>query len=392
MKKAFHIARSGRPGPVVVDIPKDVSFNKTGWNGYTEKLEMRSYNPVRKGHSGQIRKALQLLLAAKRPYIYPAAGAGQRQRGTAHAGQPARLSLHQHPHGSGRDLRHRSQVPRHAGHARHDRGQQRDAELRRAAGRGRALRRPRDRQPKHFASSDRKIIHIDVDPSSISKRVKVDIPIVGDVKEVLAELIAQIRETGSGRTLPPWAAGGRPSRAGARRTACATTATTAKVIKPQHVIETLWNMTKDVETYVTSDVGQHQMWAAQFYKFPEPRRWINSGGLGTMGVGIPTPWASSWPSRTGGVLRDRRRFGADVHPGTLHLPAVQHADQDPGAEQPLPGHGAPVAGTRLRGPLQPQLHGCAAQLREARRGLRPRGHADRAAGGRGAGCCARRAS
>jgi acetolactate synthase I/II/III large subunit len=141
--------------------------------------------------------------------------------------------------------------------------------------------------PKHFASSDRKIIHIDVDPSSISKRVKVDIPIVGDVKEVLSELIAQIKESG----LKPDAAalgGWWETIEGWRKKDCLRyDRNNRDVIKPQHVVETLWNMTKDVEAYVTSDVGQHQMWAAQFYKFPQPRRWINSGGLGTMGVGIP---------------------------------------------------------------------------------------------------------
>ena len=150
MKKAFHIARSGRPGPVVVDIPKDVSFNKTAYTGYPDKIEMRSYNPVRKGHGGQIRKALQLLLAAKRPYIYTGGGVilGNATAGAAHAGRHAGLSLHQYADGPGRLPGQRPQVPGHAGHARHHRSQQRHAELRRAAGRGRALRRPRDRQPQ----------------------------------------------------------------------------------------------------------------------------------------------------------------------------------------------------------------------------------------------------
>jgi acetolactate synthase-1/2/3 large subunit len=141
--------------------------------------------------------------------------------------------------------------------------------------------------PKHFAQHERKIIHIDIDPSSISKRVKVDIPIVGDVKEVLAELVGQIRESG----LKPDAAalaGWWETIEGWRKRECLRyDHANRDVIKPQYVLETLWNMTKDVDTYITSDVGQHQMWAAQFYKFQEPRRWINSGGLGTMGVGIP---------------------------------------------------------------------------------------------------------
>ena len=141
--------------------------------------------------------------------------------------------------------------------------------------------------PKHFAQNERKIIHIDIDPSSISKRVKVDIPIVGDVKDVLGELIAMIRESGA---KPDAAVAGRlvgHHRGLAQEGLPALRPQEPEVIKPQYVVETLWNMTKDADTYITSDVGQHQMWAAQYYKFNEPRRWINSGGLGTMGVGIP---------------------------------------------------------------------------------------------------------
>jgi acetolactate synthase-1/2/3 large subunit len=141
--------------------------------------------------------------------------------------------------------------------------------------------------PKHFAQNERKIIHIDIDPSSISKRVKVDIPIVGDVKDVLSELIAMIRESG----LKPDAAalaGWWETIEGWRKRDCLRyDRNTMDVIKPQYVVETLSNMTRGADAYITSDVGQHQMWAAQYYQFDEPRRWINSGGLGTMGVGIP---------------------------------------------------------------------------------------------------------
>ena len=141
--------------------------------------------------------------------------------------------------------------------------------------------------PKHFAQNERKIIHIDIDPSSISKRVKVDIPIVGDVKEVLTEMIAMIKET-STRADPSALGGWWETIEGWRKRDCLKYKPgSGEIIKPQYVVETLWNMTKDVETYITSDVGQHQMWAAQYYRFDEPRRWINSGGLGTMGVGIP---------------------------------------------------------------------------------------------------------
>lgn len=289
MKKAFHIARSGRPGPVVVDIPKDVSFNKTGWNGYADKLEMRSYKPVQKGHSGQIRKALQLLLAAKRPYIYTGGGvvlgnAAEELRTLANLlGYPCTNTLMGLGAIPGTDPKFLGMLGMHGTIEANNAMQNCDVLLAVGA-------RFDDRvigNPKHFAQSERKIIHIDVDPSSISKRVKVDIPIVGDVKEVLAELIAQIRESG---TKPDASALGAwwETIDGWRKKDCLRyDRANRDVIKPQRVIETLWNMTKDVETYITSDVGQHQMWAAQFYKFPEPRRWINSGGLGTMGVGIP---------------------------------------------------------------------------------------------------------
>ena len=149
LKKAFHIARTGRPGPVVVDIPKDVSL-KTAPFHYPETVEMRSYNPVKKGHGGQIRKAVQLLLQAKRPYIYTGGGVilGNASQRTAPAGRPAGLPLHQHADGPGRHPRQRPALPGHAGHARHLRSQHDDAELRRPARRRRALRRPRDRQPE----------------------------------------------------------------------------------------------------------------------------------------------------------------------------------------------------------------------------------------------------
>jgi acetolactate synthase-1/2/3 large subunit len=141
--------------------------------------------------------------------------------------------------------------------------------------------------PKHFAQNERKIVHIDIDPSSISKRVKVDIPIVGDVKEVLSELIAMIRESGARPDPAAMASWWKSIEEWRSRDCLRYDRDNREVIKPQFVIETLAKLTHGVDTYVTSDVGQHQMWAAQYFKFEEPRRWINSGGLGTMGVGIP---------------------------------------------------------------------------------------------------------
>jgi acetolactate synthase-1/2/3 large subunit len=141
--------------------------------------------------------------------------------------------------------------------------------------------------PKHFAQNERKIIHIDIDPSSISKRVKVDVPIVGDVKDVLTEMIGMIRESGTKPNAAALADWWKTIEGWRGRDCLGYDRANTSVIKPQYVIETLWNMTRNDDVYITSDVGQHQMWAAQYYKFNEPRRWINSGGLGTMGVGIP---------------------------------------------------------------------------------------------------------
>ena len=289
MKKAFHIARSGRPGPVVVDVPKDVSFNKTAYSGYPESVEMRSYNPVRKGHGGQIRKALQLLLTAKRPYIYTGGGvllgnAVQELRTLVDLlGYPVTNTLMGLGAYPATDRKFLGMLGMHGTVEANNAMQNCDVLLAVGA-------RFDDRvigNPKHFASVDRKIIHIDIDPSSISKRVKVDVPIVGDVKDVLTELINMVRETAT-RADEKALAGWWETIEGWRSKDCLKyDRANPDVIKPQMVVETLWNMTKDADAYITSDVGQHQMWAAQYYKFDEPRRWINSGGLGTMGVGIP---------------------------------------------------------------------------------------------------------
>lgn len=289
MKKAFHIARSGRPGPVVVDIPKDVSFNKTPYNGYPDRVEMRSYNPVRKGHGGQIRKAVQLLMAAKRPYIYTGGGvilgnATQELRALVDLlGYPCTNTLMGLGAYPATDPKFLGMLGMHGTIEANNAMQNCDVLLAVGA-------RFDDRvigNPKHFASSERKIIHIDIDPSSISKRVKVDIPIVGDVKDVLTDLVATIRDAGMKPDHSALAGWWEAIEGWRKRDCLRYDRNNKEVVKPQHVIETLWNMTKDVETYITSDVGQHQMWAAQYYKFQEPRRWINSGGLGTMGVGIP---------------------------------------------------------------------------------------------------------
>ena len=287
MKKAFHIARTGRPGPVVVDIPKDVSL-KTCAFSYPDKVEMRSYNPVKKGHGGQIRKAMQLLLTAKRPYIYAGGGvilgnAAPELRELADMlGYPCTNTLMGLGATAASDPKFLGMLGMHGTYEANMTMQHCDVLIAVGA-------RFDDRvigNPKHFASVERKIIHIDIDPSSISKRVKVDIPIVGDTKDVLQEMIAFVKESplrADTQALSAWWSQINEWR----KRECLAYKKSPDVIKPQFVVETLCELTKNIDTYITSDVGQHQMWAAQFYGFQQPRRWINSGGLGTMGVGLP---------------------------------------------------------------------------------------------------------
>ncbi|MGA0015440.1 MAG: acetolactate synthase 3 catalytic subunit [Burkholderiaceae bacterium] len=289
MKKAFHIARTGRPGPVVVDIPKDVSFNRVPYTGYPADVAMRSYNPVRKGHTGQIRRAAQLLLAAKRPYIYTGGGVIM---GEAVAELRELADLLNYPvtntlMGLGAfpasDRRFLGMLGMHGTIEANNAMQNCDVLLAVGA-------RFDDRvigNPKHFAQNARKIVHIDIDPSSISKRVKVDVPIVGEVKDVLRALIDAIKDTEQRMPEADLKACWDKIEGWRGKNCLAYDRSNSDVIKPQMVVETLWEMTRNDDVYITSDVGQHQMWAAQYYRFDQPRRWINSGGLGTMGVGIP---------------------------------------------------------------------------------------------------------
>ncbi len=287
VKKAFHIARTGRPGPVVVDVPKDVSL-KTAPFHYPESIELRSYNPVRRGHGGQIRKAVQLLLQARRPYIYTGGGvilgnaSSELRQLNELLGFPCTSTLMGLGAVPASDPKFLGMLGMHGTYEANMTMQHCDVLLAVGA-------RFDDRvigNPKHFSQVERKIIHVDIDPSSISKRVKVDVPIVGDVKDVLVELMAQLREAAQKpdtTALSAW--WGQVNEW--RKRECLAYRSSQEVIKPQAVIEKLWELTRGGDTYITSDVGQHQMWAAQFYRFEEPRRWINSGGLGTMGVGLP---------------------------------------------------------------------------------------------------------
>lgn len=286
IKKAFHIARTGRPGPVVIDIPKDISGKKSTFS-YPKEIEMRSYNPVRKGHAGQIKKALQLLLAAKRPYIYSGGGvvtsnASVQLRALAdRLGAPVTSTLMGLGAFPASDPKFLGMPGMHGTLEANNTMQQCDVLLAIGA-------RFDDRvigNVKHFSQGkDRKVIHIDIDPSSISKRVKVDVPIVGDVADVIEDMLAQLDELPQPPSLTEW---WKEINVWRKQDCLRYDRDNTEVIKPQKVLETLWQMTHGDDVYITSDVGQHQMWTAQFYRFDEPRRWINSGGLGTMGVGLP---------------------------------------------------------------------------------------------------------
>ncbi|MBP6058601.1 MAG: acetolactate synthase 3 catalytic subunit [Nitrosomonas sp.] len=286
IKKAFYIASTGRPGPVLVDIPKDVSQQKTKFV-YPDKVTMRSYNPVVKGHTRQIKKAAELILSAKRPIIYTGGGvilsnaASQLTELTQMLNFPCTNTLMGLGGYPATDKQSLGMLGMHGTYEANMAMQYCDVLVAVGA-------RFDDRvigNPKHFSNENRKIIHIDIDPSSISKRVKVDIPIVGDVLDVLKELIKLFKaekEKPDQAALKEW----WKQIELWRERDCLKFDRDSKIIKPQMVIEKLFNITKG-DAFVTSDVGQHQMWAAQFYKFDKPRRWINSGGLGTMGFGMP---------------------------------------------------------------------------------------------------------
>ncbi|MCE2948177.1 MAG: acetolactate synthase 3 catalytic subunit [Betaproteobacteria bacterium] len=287
IRKAFQIATTGRPGPVLVDIPKDITVEKAVFS-YPQNVPMRSYSPVTRGHSGQIKKAMQLLLEAKRPMIYTGGGVilGEASADLAKLvralGFPCTNTLMGLGGFPATDRQFVGMLGMHGTYEANMAMQHCDVLLAVGA-------RFDDRvigNPKHFHQEDRRIIHIDIDPSSISKRVKVDVPIVGNVKDVLADMLAQFtssQERPDAVALSAW----WKQIEEWRGRDCLKYDRASAIIKPQSVIETLYKVTEG-NAFVTSDVGQHQMWAAQFYKFDQPRRWINSGGLGTMGFGLPS--------------------------------------------------------------------------------------------------------
>ncbi len=286
LKKAFYLARSGRPGPVLVDIPKDVSNQKAPFS-YPSSVSVRSYHPAQHGDVGQIKCAAQMLLEARRPMVYAGGGvilsdaSRQLTELVRLLGFPVTNTLMGLGGYPATDKQSLGMLGMHGTLEANLAMQHCDVLLAVGA-------RFDDRvigNVKHFNQEKRKIIHIDIDPSSISKRVKVDVPIVGDVAYVLGDLLAVLhssKQKPEPQALAAWWAQIEEWR-GKR---CMSYKNSDEIIKPQFVIEKLYEITRG-DAFITSDVGQHQMWTAQYYKFDKPRRWINSGGLGTMGFGLP---------------------------------------------------------------------------------------------------------
>jgi acetolactate synthase-1/2/3 large subunit len=286
LKKAFYLARTGRPGPVLVDIPKDVSNQKVAFE-YPTSVSIRSYNPATTAEPAHILEAAKLLLNAKRPMVYAGGGvvlsdaSKQLTELVRLLGAPCTNTLMGLGSYPANDKQFVGMLGMH-GTLEANMGMQ-SCDVLLAVG-----ARFDDRvigNVAHFSEVPRKIIHIDIDPASISKRVKVDVPLVGDVAHVLADLLTavqSIQQKPDADSLAVW----WKQIAEWRSRTSLVYKNSSEVIKPQFVIEKLYEITHG-DAFVTSDVGQHQMWAAQYYKFNLPRRWINSGGLGTMGFGLP---------------------------------------------------------------------------------------------------------
>jgi acetolactate synthase-1/2/3 large subunit len=285
IKKAFYIATTGRPGPVVVDIPKDITAEKAEFS-YPDKVNMRSYNPVIVGHTGQIKRAVKLMRIAKRPILYTGGGVilGEASGTLTELARLMNFPVTNTLMGLGAypatDPQFVGMLGMHGTYEANMAMHHCDVLIAVGA-------RFDDRVTGHIEKfcPHAKIIHIDIDPASISKNVKVDVPIVGCVSNVLKVMLDEIKSNdiqADAAALRDWWAQIDEWRS----KDCLKFDRDSEEIKPQFVLETLYRLTEG-DAFVTSDVGQHQMWAAQFYKFDLPRRWINSGGLGTMGFGLP---------------------------------------------------------------------------------------------------------
>ena len=287
LKKAFYVATTGRPGPVVVDIPKDVTRPdlKIPYE-YPASVTMRSYNPVMRGHPGQIKKALDLILSAKRPMIYTGGGvilddaADELVKFARTLGYPITNTLMGLGAYPGTDPQFVGMLGMHGTYEANMAMHHCDVLIGIGA-------RFDDRVVGDVSKfcPEARIVHIDIDPASISKTVKVHVPIVGSVSNVLGEINSMLESTNrrpDAQALAEWWE--RIHRW--KSIDCLAYSYSETLIKPQSVLQKLYEVTGG-DAYVTSDVGQHQMWAAQFYPFDRPRRWINSGGLGTMGFGMP---------------------------------------------------------------------------------------------------------
>ena len=285
IKKAFYVATTGRPGPVVVDIPKDVTAEKAEFH-YPEKVEMRSYNPVQIGHTGQIKRAVKLMQTARRPILYTGGGVilGDAAESLTELAKIMNFPVTNTLMGLGAfpatDPQFVGMLGMHGTYEANMAMHHCDVLLAIGA-------RFDDRVTGHIEKfcPHATIVHVDVDPASISKNVRVDVPIVGCVKNVLKAMLNEVKNNdvhSDAVALKDW----WQQIDEWRSKDCLKYDRDSEVVKPQHVIETLYKVTGG-DAFITSDVGQHQMWAAQFYKFDKPRRWINSGGLGTMGFGLP---------------------------------------------------------------------------------------------------------
>lgn len=287
VKKAFYVATSGRPGPVVVDIPKDITDpNIKVPYKYPKKVTMRSYNPAVSGHKGQIKKAVELLLTAQKPVIYSGGGvilgeaSAELTEFSQLLGYPVTNTLMGLGAYPATDKQFIGMLGMHGSYEANMAMHESDLII--AIG---ARFDDRVTGKLDLFCPYAKIIHIDIDPASISKTVKVDVPIVGEVKPVLEQMISLLNDSKTKpnkKALESWWQQIDQWRA----IQCLEYDRDSLLIKPQYVIEQLYEVTRG-EAYITSDVGQHQMWAAQYYRFDKPRRWINSGGLGTMGFGLP---------------------------------------------------------------------------------------------------------